>query len=108
MFSELQKIKTMLLSVTENVYHYTAPKQDGSYIVWAEDMESNAILGDNKKQNQIIQGTIDLYTKEEFDPRVQLIQQGLNQNEVSFVLNSIQHEEETGYIHFEWLFEVVV
>ena len=54
-----------------------------------------------------VQGTIDYFTKTEYDSNVKLIQEKLNYIDVAWRLNSIQHEEDTGYIHYEWVFEFV-
>lgn len=100
-------IKNTLLTVTKNVYHYEALKKHDKYIVWAEDSEAGALSVDNKKSMQIIQGTIDYFTKQDGDKNIDLIQKALNNSEISFYLNSIQYEEETGYIHYEWVWEVL-
>ncbi len=102
----LQAIKNLLLTVTDNVYHYHAWEQPDKYIVWAEDSEGNSLHADNQKQVQVIQGTIDYFTKDEGDINVELIQKAMNDNEISCRLNSIQYEEGTDYIHYEWVFEV--
>ena len=65
-----------------------------------------AILG-NEEQQQV-RGTIDLYTLQEFDPAVDLIQEALNTSEgVGWVLSSVQYEDETNLIHYEWTFAVI-
>ncbi len=92
---------------TVPVYHYFAHKQTNNYIVWAEDSESNSGSADNHKTIQCIQGTIDYFTKTEFDPVFDLIQKKLNSADMSWRLNSVQYEQETGYIHYEWTWEVV-
>ena len=102
----LQTIKNLLLTVTDKVYHYHAWEQHDKYIVWAEDSEVDSIHSDDQKQEQAIQGTIDYFTKDEDDTNVEKIQKALNDNEISWSLNSIQYEEETDYIHYEWVFEV--
>lgn len=52
-------------------------------------------------------GTIDYYTKEEGDLNVDKIQEVLSDRQVSFYLNSVQYEVETGFIHYEWGWEVI-
>lgn len=110
MKSKLQIIPETLLSVTENVFHYTAINQTDKYIVWAEDSEGSSVEGDNTKINQSIEGTIDYYTSEEFDENVDKIQDSLKEACISFYLNSVQYESidesGTGKIHYEWVFEV--
>lgn len=103
----LSDIKDALLEVTPNVFHYEAWSKPNKYIVWAEDTEASAGHADNQKTNQVIQGTIDYFTKEEYDPNFELIQDKLNSIDIGWRLNSIQYEEETSYIHYEWIWEMV-
>lgn len=102
----LQELRDLLLTIGPPVFHYSAAGQTGNYIVWAEDSEGDSVHADNKKTEQVLQGTIDYFTKAEFDPVVKQIQDKLNEAEISWRLNSIQHERDTGYIHYEWVFEV--
>ena len=107
MLSALNRVKDALLTVSNNVYHYTAHNQTDKYIVWAEDNESRCVQSDNRKTQQAIEGTIDYFTKDEGDMSVDAIQAALDEAEISYALNSVQYEDETGYIHYEWLFEVI-
>lgn len=110
MQSKLKSIREVLKKITDNVWHYEAMDQPDKYIVWAEDSEGNSVEGDNKKINQSIRGTIDYFTKEEFDQNVDKIQEALREKGISFYLNSVQNESEydsgSGYVHYEWVFEV--
>lgn len=103
---KLEIIKTALLTVTQNVGHYEAMKKTDKYIVWAEDSQGNSLWADGQMQDQVIQGTIDYFTKTENDQNVEEIQSALNDRGISFSLNSIQREQDTKFIHYEWLFEV--
>ncbi len=102
----LDDVRTALLTVTKNVGRYEAFKKTDKYIVWAEDTQADAVWADGEMVQQAIQGTIDYFTKTENDPDVRQIQTALNEFEISWRLNSIQYEDETGYIHYEWVFEV--
>lgn len=102
----LNRVKDALLTVSKNVGHYQALKAAIPYIVWAEDGQSDAVWANDRMLGQTIQGTIDLYTRAENDPLFQAVQKALNAAEISFRLNSVQYEDDTGYIHFEWVFEV--
>lgn len=108
---KLTDLRDLLLTVFSSlgvpVFHYYATKQSEKYIVWAEDGEADSTSGDNKKIDQVLQGTIDYFTKTEFDPNFQVIQEKLNSAEISWRLNSIQREEDTGYIHYEWVWELI-
>ena len=88
------------------VYHYFKAGTEDKYIVWAEDSEGSSSYADDKKENQSIQGTIDYFTKTEYDPIVQVIQDKLNSADISWRLNTILYEQDTGYIHYEWTFEI--
>lgn len=105
MMSTLERIKNVLLSVSDNVFHYTAVEKPNQYIVWAEEFEADALNGDNQKLEQTISGSIDYFTKVDMDPMVDKLQNALNKAQISFRLNSVQYEEETGYIHYEWTWE---
>lgn len=110
MLSKLKIIPDTLKTVSDNVSHYEAFKKEDKYIVWAEDSEGESVEGDDRKINQSIQGTIDYFTKEEFDSNVDKIQEVLKDACISFYLNSVQYEDRddsgTDYIHYEWVFEV--
>lgn len=110
MMSKLKIIKDTLLKITENVGHYEAADKTDKYIVWAEDSEGSSVEGDNKKINQSIQGTIDYYTKDEWDENIEKIQEELKASCISFYLNSVQYESPDdggdGFIHYEWVWEV--
>lgn len=103
----LQDLNNLLLTIGSPVFHYSASGQAGNYIVWAEDGEGASSHADGQKTTQVILGTIDYFTKTEFDPVVQQIQEALNIPEgLAWSLNSVQHEKDTGYIHYEWIWEV--
>ena len=104
-WNKIYRIRDALLTVSKDVYHFEALKKEDKYIVWAEDGESNSGHADNKK-NQVIQGTIDYFTKDDADPAVEEIQEALELYEISYKLNSVQYEDETEYIHYEWIWEV--
>lgn len=104
---KLSDLRDSLLEITPDVFHYEATQKKDKYIVWSEDNESDSGHADNKKTIQVIQGTIDYFTRIEFDDNVALIQQKLNSIDIAWRLNSIQHERDTKFIHYEWVFEFV-
>lgn len=108
----LSRIKNLLVAADPDlpVYHYQRPTREslGRYVVWAEDSETTSLNANNRKEQQQVRGTIDLYTLQEFDPAVDQIQEGLNTSEgVGWVLSSVQYEDETNLIHYEWTFAVI-
>lgn len=108
MKSKLEPIRDMLVGILPNAtYHYFRIVKKKKYIIWAEDGEDNSHHADNRKQIQQVTGTIDLFTQDEFDPVVDQIQEGLNELGIGWNLNSVQHEDETNLIHYEWIFRVV-
>ncbi len=52
-------------------------------------------------------GATDLFTKQEFDPWKEAFEKSLDENGITWYLNSIQYEEETGFFHYEWYWEVL-
>jgi hypothetical protein len=102
----LAKIKTALLTVTNKVYHFDATGAKGNYIVWAEDGQFDSLWADGAMREQTITGTIHYFTKIEFDLNFNAIQTALSNAEISYSLNSIQFEEDTRYIHYEWVFKI--
>ena len=89
---KLDRVEEALKTVMKNVGHYEAIEVSDQYIVWAEDGEGKSFHANNQKKIQVIQGTIDYFTKEEGDPNVEAIQSALNQNRVAFSLSSVQYE----------------
>ena len=109
MNAKLIKIKDALVSVNGlKVYHYWRPRLEAPFCVWQEDGEGTSVWSGNHLSEQVITGTIDYFTKTEFDPMIDNIQQALNNAEnVGWELNSIQYENETNLIHYEWNFQVI-
>lgn len=108
MQSTLNKLADALASIDGlAVYHYWRPRLEAPFCIWAEDGEASALSASNRKQEQAISGTIDYFTREEFDPTVDDIQVSLNEiEELGWALNSVQYEEDTNLIHFEWRFVI--
>lgn len=104
--NSLDALKYALLSVTDNVGHYKALKKTDQYIVWAEDGGGGG-HADNHSTTRVLTGTIDYFTKAENDPNVEAIEVALDNVKIAHRLNSIQYEDETSYIHYEWVWTVV-
>lgn len=106
MLSCLDTVKNALLTVSNNVGHYTAWDDTAPYIVWAEDSEVDSLEADDYKAGQTIEGSIDLFTRNEDDPLIESLPRALNSAGVGWNLSSVQYEDETKLIHYEWLFRV--
>ena len=104
--SKTDIIKNALLTVGVPVSHYTAYQQEDKYLVWAEEGQTDALWADGNMDEQTIEGTLDYFTKSENDTNIDKIQNALNEAEISFILISVQREDDTGYIHYEWAWEV--
>lgn len=105
MFDELVSV---LLNVAPDVYHYEGFKKAGNYIVWAEDNQGYSVWADGKMQNQVIEGTIDYYIKDEDDTAILRVQAELNKIDISYRLESVQYENDTEFIHYEWVWRIGV
>lgn len=104
--TSLDIIKSAMALLTDKVFHYTAPPRTRPpYIVWAEDGAEH-FQSDNKNSETAYTGTIDLYTKAEGDPLMEAIPAALNKTSAAWYLNSVQYEEDTQIIHYEWVWEV--
>lgn len=111
--NNLKQVKNALLTVKDAnekavpCYHYVRPENvEKNYIVWAEDGEETSFDADNVKQEQKLHGTIDYFTQKEFDEVCDNIQTALNSAGIGFRLYSVQYEDDTKLIHYEWAFWV--
>lgn len=101
--TKLKKIKDALTSIAGlSVYHYWRFGADAPYCIWQEDGDIG-FEGDNHKAEQAITGTVDYFTLVEYDGNFDAIQIALNGVEnLSWSLESVQFEEDTNLIHYEW------
>ena len=99
--SKLQTFGNAMAQIPGEVYHYWRPKKKPPYTVWQED-SGQSFAADNQLAEQAASGTLDYFTKKEYDPVVDQIQGVLNGLPVHWHLNSVQYEENTGIIHYEW------
>lgn len=105
--TKLKQIRDILNDCSDNVYHYKRPTDKSKpFIVWQEDSESSGYDLNNTKSEQEIHGTIDYFTKTEYDDVIESIQNGLADNKVGFALSSVQYEDDTEFIHYEWEFYI--
>ena len=107
--SKAQKVRDALAGI-ENLkcYHLHKPASvNAPYAVWQEDSEGQSHYSDNVKSEQVLEATIDYYTKSEYDAMTDSIQNALNSAELTWILNSFQYEDETKLLHYEWLVKVV-
>lgn len=91
--------------VTDQVSHGGRMKSK-RYFVWQED-GSDDWIANNRHVEKAITGTTDLFTKQEFDPWREKFEEALDTLGIPWKLESIQFEEETGFWHYEWSWEVI-
>lgn len=101
---KLQMLRDTLATIKGvKVYHYWRPQLKAPFIIWAEEDEGTSFHANNKKVNQNIHGVIDFYTKTEYDPVFDEIQNKLNNLDgFSWRWDSTQYENETNLIHHSW------
>lgn len=92
------------LAVTDAVSHGQRMQSD-RYFVWQED-GANALQAENTHAEQSVTGTTDLFTKQELDPWAADLEASLSGYQIAWYLNSVQFEEDTGFWHYEWVWEV--
>lgn len=104
----IEIMQNALTGVTKNVFHYTRPQNiSAPFIVWQEEGDGSILSADNKNEYRTLRGAIHFYTKKECDNLIDEIEKSLNENShISWSLESVQYEDQTKLIHFEWLFEV--
>lgn len=99
---KLKRIRDGFAEAAPHVYHYWRERKSFPCIVWQENGEDASFYAGNQKAEQAVSGTLDYYTKLEFDPAVDTVQQIFRDMEISWTLNSVQYEEDTNLIHYEW------
>ena len=103
----LERLKAAMAALTERCYHYVAaPNTTPPYITWMEDGDNDLPAG-NVHAERCYTGSAHLFTKTEGDPLFESIPAALESIGASWYLNSVQYEEDTGLIHYEWYWEVV-
>ena len=100
-----EKIIAVHLAVTDQVSHAEHMKSD-RYFVWQED-GANDLEADGLHTERAITGSTDLFTKQEFDPWREQFEAAMEASGLLWSYNSFQYEEETGYYHYEWYWEVI-
>lgn len=104
----LQSLTQLHDAMPVTMHHYGAHRAAAPYGVWAEDQDVSP-GADNRRSTVILSGSTDYYTKQDFDPNVDAIQDVFDAaGWISAQINSVQYEDETGLLHYEWAWEAVV
>lgn len=99
-----ERIIAAHIAVTDQVSHLQQLESD-RYFVWAED-GANDLLAGNSHAERAMTGRTDFYTKQEFDPWAGALEQSFVDHGIAWSLVSVDYEEETGFIHYSWDWEV--
>lgn len=104
---KLKILRDALVGISKKVkvYHYWRPDLKPPFIIWQEDGETDSLHSNNRKAEQGIHGTVDFYTKEEYDEVFDTIQETLDElymQGFSFRWESTDYENETNLIHHSW------
>lgn len=77
-----------------------APSGDYGVLAWSggADFEANGIHTERGTE-----GTVDLFTRDPTDAPRNAVEAVLNSEGIAWSLNTIQFENDTGYIHYEWV-----
>lgn len=82
-------------------------RPDTDYLVIGIDSEASSLQADDYKVNQAPQGTVDLFSKSNDREMMQSVQNVLNTFEgCAWYLNSVQYEDDTRLLHWEWVFSL--
>lgn len=102
--SPVETIIAAHLAVTDAVSHAKRLQSD-RYFVWMED-GSNDLVADGVHAETALTGATDLYTKTEFDPWGNALGASFDKFGISWSLVMVEFEEETGFYHWSWDWEV--
>lgn len=91
-------------AVTDAVSHGRRMQSD-RYFVWQEDA-ANDLGANNVHAERAVQGTTDLFSKSECDPWGPALESSFSAAGIAWYLNSVEYEEDTGFWHWEWVWEV--
>ena len=100
--SKLSSLYAPFLALSCKVSHYRRTSKKPPFVVWYETGEEESFSSDNHKSEQQLTGLVDFYTLTEFDTIADSIQEILNGENVGWRLESVQYEEETNLIHYQW------
>lgn len=100
--SKLSQIGRSFATLTQYCYHYYRPVQNFPCLIWAESGESGSFNSDNQKAEQRIVGTMDCFTRTEFDSLLDDVQEMFQTLGLTWRLDTVQFETETNLIHYTW------
>lgn len=83
-------------------YHYHKPAEvQAPYAVWQE-IDENSFNSDNAKSERQLNGSIDFYSLDEADSKLDDIESALMELGATWQMTGVQYEEDTNLIHTSW------
>lgn len=90
-------------AVAGNAVSHAGRLQSSRYFVWQEELTEVDPTSDNKHENEVVNGSTDLYTKNEFDPWRLALQAEFNKNpRITWQKTGCSYEPDTGFWHYSW------
>lgn len=86
-------------------HHAWSKAPEGDYGTYSEDSGSD-LVADEKHIERGTEGYISYFTRDDTDTPRTTIETALNSLNIPWYLNTVQYENDTGYIHYEWGFGV--
>lgn len=102
----MNELVTALTATGYQFAHFAwAHAPSGTYGTYSEDSE-NRLAGNDKTAENALVVYVNLFTKDDTQTPRTTIENALDGIPCAWYLNTVQFEQETGYIHFEWVCEV--
>lgn len=102
----LASFRDLLLTVSSDVYHFEAHKDD-EYIVWHE-VGAISLIGDDQRAESGTRIAVDYYTKQEYDNLHTILVETLDACEdIALTDGAVMYEPDTGLIHYAYTCEVI-
>ena len=98
------KIIASHTAVLPDISHYERMKSS-RYLVWQE-YDRDDLVAESAHRERVVIGTTDLFTKTEFDEAAEALEASMTAHGIAWEKTSVQYEDETGFIHHEWTWEV--
>lgn len=76
------------------------------YFVWQED-DDNDMSADNAHAEKAVTGYTDLFTKIEFDPWADSLEESFDEYGIAWEKTGVTYEPDTGFFHHTWDWQVV-
>lgn len=102
----LDELKQALEDTGYQFAHFGWSKHpDGDYGVYAEEQGAD-FVADGVHVEKGTNGYINYFTRDDSGTPKTVIENALNVLNIPWYLNTVQYENDTGYIHYEWGFGV--